>query len=54
MNSPPSKIGENYPEEVTIPFDGEWTRAATICLRSSDPFPCTVVSLMAKLEVNNN
>jgi hypothetical protein len=54
MNGPPSKIGENYPEEVTIPFDGEWTRAATICLRSSDPFPCTVVSLMAKLEVNNN
>jgi hypothetical protein len=54
MDAPPPKAGETYPTEIIVPFDGEWTRAATVCLRSSDPFPCTIVSLMARLEVNSN
>ncbi len=54
MDSGPSKIGGDYPEEVVVPFDGEWTRSPTIYIRSSQPFPCTLVSLMARMEVNSN
>lgn len=54
MDTGVPKAGADYPEEIVVPFDGEWTRAATICLRSADPFPCTIVSLMARLEVNSN
>jgi hypothetical protein len=54
MDTGVPKAGADYPEEIVVTFDGEWTRAATICLRSADPFPCTLVALMARLEVNSN
>jgi hypothetical protein len=54
MDAGPPKAGVEYPTEIVVSFDGEWTRAATVCLRSSDPFPCTLISLMARLEVNPN
>lgn len=54
MDGPPSKAGELYPEERLLTFTGNWSRAPTVYLRSSGPFPCTIISLMARMEVNSN
>lgn len=54
MDSPPEHIGLEYPEELQVPFNDDWSRASTIYLRSNNPFPCTILSIMARAEVNSN
>lgn len=54
MDGPPGKAGEVYPEEKQLTFTGNWSRAPSIYLRSSGPFPCIIISLMARMEVNSN
>ncbi|MCG8394197.1 MAG: hypothetical protein MI745_14055 [Pseudomonadales bacterium] len=54
MDTAVPKFGLEYPDELKIPFNGNWTRAATVYIRSNLPLPCTVVSLMARLQVEAN
>jgi hypothetical protein len=54
MNKAPAFIGADYPDVAQSDFNGTWGRQNTICLRSSLPFPCTLVAYMAKMEVEAN
>jgi hypothetical protein len=47
-------FGDSYPEVKEKTFNGTWTRTPTICLRSNLPFPCTIVGISARMEVNTD
>lgn len=51
MTSAPVKYGADYPEVVRIEFNGEDTLAPEIVIRKNLPFSATLISLMAKMEV---
>jgi hypothetical protein len=53
MTSAPDLFANDYPEWRYFNFNGDWTKQATICMRNSLPFPSTILSLMARIEVNN-
>lgn len=53
MTSPPATFGATYPDIKQINFNQTWTRQPTICLRSSLPLPCTILSLTARGEVES-
>ena len=52
MTSAPDLFANDYPEWRLFNFNGDWAKQATICIRFSLPFPATLLSLMAKIEVN--
>lgn len=54
MTEAPDKFGADYPDVLVSPFGQNWTRSATVCLRSDLPFPFTICGLTARLEVNIN
>jgi hypothetical protein len=53
MTSAPDLFANDYPEWRLFNFNGEWINQATICTRFGLPFPATLLSLMARIEVNN-
>lgn len=53
MDEGPPMFGNDYPEIMEVPFNGSFTREATICIRSELPFPSTICGLTARMEVNS-
>ena len=53
MDSAPPLFGNDYPDILPVAFSSSWGRQQTICIRSDLPFPCTVLGLMARMEVQS-
>ncbi len=53
MTTAPATFGATYPDIKQVLFNGTWTRQNTVCIRSDLPFPCTVISLMCRMEVQS-
>lgn len=47
-------FGGDYPDIKETMFSQGYTKQPSICLRSELPFPCTIVSIFGRMEVNAN
>ena len=53
MDTAPTQFGATYPEVKQVNFNQTWSRDPSICIRSNLPFPATIVSMMARMEVES-
>lgn len=53
MTTAPNEFGSDYPAIKQISFNGKIRRQNTVCIRSDLPFPCTIVGLMCRMNVES-
>ncbi len=55
MDEAPPIFGNDYPDiKQDVPYTQNWLRQPTVCIRSDLPFPCTIVGLTARMEIESN
>ena len=55
MDEAPPIFGNDYPDiKQDVPYTQNWLRQPTVCIRSDLPFPCTIIGLTARMEIESN